>query len=197
MPNQVRILGETREYDGFFKVDKAILQYEKYGGGMSEKITRLNLNRGDSVAVLLYDREKDSIILIEQFRYPAYLNNGPGWLLELVAGMMDNDRDADSVAKAELMEEAGYEVDSLTFLCKFYVSPGGSSEVVHLYLGNAHKKAGIGGGKDSEHEDIRIVELPLDNACEMVKSGEICDAKTIIAIQWLKIHKMAQSIMQD
>lgn len=189
MPMKVKILEETREYDGFFKIDKAVLQYEKFNGEMSEVITRLNFNRGDSVAVLLYDEERDSVLLVKQFRYPAYVNGGPGWILELVAGMINNNCDVISVARSELMEETGLIVEDLRFISRFYVSPGGSSERIHLYVGHVHRKAGPGGGKEGEHEDIQIVEVPLDTAMKMVEAGEICDAKTIIAIQWLKLQK--------
>ena len=186
---KVRILKENREYDGFFKIDKAVLQYEKFSGDMSEEITRLNFDRGDSVAVLLYDEKKDSVILVKQFRYPAYVNDGPGWILEVVAGTVEKEEDVVSVARAELLEEAGYEVDSLEPVSRFYVSPGGTSERIYLYLGFVHRKVGPGGGLISEHEDIQVVEIPLGEAMEMIKTGEICDAKTIIALQWLKLRK--------
>jgi len=188
MPNKVKIISESREYDGFFKIDKAVLQYEKFDGEMSSEITRLNFNRGDAVAILLYDKEKNSVILVKQFRYPAYVNNGRGWLLEVVAGMIDSGRDAISVAHSELLEEAGYEVDDLKFVYQFYVSPGGSSEKIHLYAGYCHRKVNFGGGKESENEDIQVVELPLSKALKMVDTGEICDAKTIIALQWLQLN---------
>ena len=187
---KVRILEKSREYDGFFKIDKAVLQHEKFNGEMSEEITRLDFNRGNTVAVLLYDEEKDSVILIKQFRYSAYVNHGPGWILEIVAGIIDEGRDAVSVARSELMEEAGYEVDDLEFISRFYVSPGGTSERIDLYLGLAHRRIGFGGGKPSEGEDIQVLEMPFKDAMKMVETGEICDAKTIIALQWLQLRKM-------
>ncbi|HGJ65712.1 TPA: NUDIX hydrolase [bacterium] len=194
MPSKVNIISEKRDYDDFFKVDKATLQYEKFNGEMSPIITRLNFNRGDAVAVLLYNKESDSVILVKQFRYPAYANDGNGWLLEIVAGMIDKGRDAESVAKAELLEEAGYEVDDLHFICHFYLSPGGSSERIYLYFADCHRKIAIGGGKESEDEDIQVIEIPLKDAFEMIKNGEICDAKTIIALQWLYLKKGNQSL---
>ena len=189
---KVEILKESREYDGFFKIDKVVLRYEKFDGEMSEEITRLNLNRGDSVAVLLYNDKRDSVILVKQFRYPAYVNDGPGWILEAVAGSIEEGRDAVSVAHAELLEEAGCEVDALKPISSFYVSPGGTSERIHLYLGLAHRRINSGGGLVSEHEDIQVVEIPLEEAMKMVDAGEICDAKTIIALQWLKLQKIEE-----
>lgn len=187
---KVRILEKSREYDGFFKIDKAVLQHEKFNGEMSEEITRLDFNRGNTVAVLLYDEEKDSVILVKQFRYSAYVNHGPGWILEIVAGMIDEGREAVSVARSELMEEAGYEVDDLEFISRFYVSPGGTSERIDLYLGLAHQRIGSGGGKPGEGEDIQVLEMPFQKAMKMVETGEICDAKTIIALQWLQLRKL-------
>lgn len=187
---KVRILEKSREYDGFFKIDKAVLQHEKFNGEMSEEITRLDFNRGNTVAVLLYDEEKDSVILVKQFRYSAYVNHGPGWILEIVAGMIDEGREAVSVARSELMEEAGYEVDDLEFISRFYVSPGGTSERIDLYLGLAHQRINSGGGKPGEGEDIQVLEMPFQKAMKMVETGEICDAKTIIALQWLQLRKL-------
>jgi len=171
------------------------LRYEKFNGEMSEIITRLNFNRGDSVAILIYNQEEDSVILVKQFRYPAYVKDGPGWILELVAGMIEKDKDAISVAHSELLEEAGYEVDDLESISNFYVSPGGTSERIHLYLASTHRKIGSGGGLAQEHEDIQIVELSLDEAIKMIDSGEICDAKTIVALQWLKIRQLQEKIL--
>jgi nudix-type nucleoside diphosphatase (YffH/AdpP family) len=190
MPMKVKILKESREYNGFFKIDKAVLQYEKFDGEMSEEVTRLNFNRGDSAAILLYDEEKDSVILVKQFRYPAYVNDCPGWILEAVAGTIEEGRDAVSVARAELLEEAGYEVDDLELISRFYVSPGGTSERIHLYLGLARRKVSSGGGLVSENEDIQVISMPLNEAMEMVETGEICDAKTIIALQWLELGRV-------
>ena len=192
MPRKVEILRVSREYDGFYKLDRAVLRHERYDGTMSEPITRLNVVRPDAVGVLLYNREQDTVVLVEQFRYSAYVNDGPGWILEIVAGLLDKGRtDAVSVARAELLEEAGYQVKDLEYLTTFYLSPGGSSERLHLYLGYVSRgdRVGAGGGAAGEQEDIRVVELPLTEALEMVQRGEICDAKTIIALLWLAFWK--------
>ncbi len=128
----VIIKNSKREYDGFFKVDKAVLQHEKYDGSMSKEIDRLNFNRGDTVAVILYNRTMKSVILVKQFRYPAYVDDGPGWLIECVAGIKDSDKV--TVAKKEVLEETGYKIDDLEFLTQFYPSPGGCSEKIFIYL---------------------------------------------------------------
>ena len=158
---------------------------------MSPEVERLVFERGNSVGVLLYDAEEDTVLLTKQFRYPAYLHDGPGWLIEIVAGVQDKGRDMVTVAHAELVEEIGYQVDTLQFLCKFYLSPGGSSEQMNLYLGYLHhaERVSAGGGLASEHENIQLITLPLSKALDMVQGGEICDAKTIIALQQLHIFQ--------
>jgi len=192
-PKRVEIIETSREYDGFFKIDKVRLRYERYDGSMSDVITRLNFERGDSVGVLLYDEKKDSVLLVQQFRYPAYVRGGPGWIWEIVAGVQEEGRDPESVARSELLEEAGFRVGKLERITTFYPSPGGSSERVHLYWGRfqTDDRVAAGGGSASEHEDIRVAIVPFDEAWRMVKSGEICDAKTIIALQYLALWKQS------
>lgn len=179
---KVTVKEVKREYDGVFKVDKAILQHEKFDGTMSKEIARLNFNRGDVVAILLYNRSSKSIILVRQFRYPTYVNNGPGWLLECVAGIKDDGEIA--VARKEALEETGYKVDELEYITQFYPSPGGCSEKVYLYLAYVEAKDKINMGVGNE--DISVMEVPFSEAFEMVRNGEICDAKTIIGLFFLR-----------
>ncbi len=174
-----------RVYDGFFKVDKTVLQHEKFDGSMSKEINRLNFNRGNTVAVILYNKTMKSVILIRQFRFPAYVDDGPGWLIECVAGIKDNDKV--TVAKKEVLEETGYEVNDLKFLTQFYPSPGGCSEKIFVYLAYVEarvetKKEYFGIG----NEDIQVLEIPLVKAFEMIKNGEICDGTTIIGLYNLR-----------
>jgi len=188
---RVEVLERTREYDGFFKIDKARLRYERFNSQMSDVVTRFVFERGDSVAVLLWDESRDSVILIEQFRYPVYVRNGQGWMLEVIAGTQDQGRDVLAVAHAELLEEAGYRVSTLEPIATFFPSPGGSSERIHLYLGRvtAADRIEAGGGHPVEHEDIRVVELPFEEAWSKVEQGHIQDAKTLIALQWLRLQR--------
>jgi ADP-ribose pyrophosphatase len=187
------IVKETkREYDGVFKVDKAILQHEKFDGSMSKEITRLNFNRGDTVAVLLYNKKNKSVILVKQFRYPAYVDNGPGWLIECVAGIKDNGKI--SVARKEALEETGYNIEELEYMTSFYPSPGGCSEKIYVYLAYVEARDKVKGEKylGVGSEDINVMEVPLDEAFDMIKNGEICDAKTMISL-FLFRDKLATS----
>jgi len=175
-----------REYDGFFKVDKAVLQHEKFDGSMSGEIDRLNFDRGNTVAVILYNKANNSVVLVRQFRYPAYLDDGPGWLIECVAGIKDNDKV--TVAKKEVLEETGYEVDDLKYLTQFYPSPGGCSERISIYLAYVEPESETKEEKyfGTENEDIQVIEIPLNKTFEMIKNGEICDGKTIIGLFCLR-----------
>ena len=184
---EVKEVHEDYNYKNFFKVLRARLRHEKFDGSMSLEMERLVFERGNSVGVLFYDADEDVVLLTKQFRYPAYLHDGPGWLLEIVAGVQDKGRDSLTVARSELVEEIGYQTDSLQFLCHFYLSPGGSSERMALYLGYVHhaQQVHAGGGLASEHEDIQLVRVKFRDALDMIFRGEICDAKTIIALQQL------------
>ena len=180
-----------REYDGFFQLDRAVLRFERFDGSLSDPVERLVFERGDSVGVLLYDPERDVVILVEQFRYPVYLRERPrGTTLEVVAGIIDVGRSAEEVARAELVEEAGYALQELEHMADFYVSPGACTERIYLYLGLVTPAARIGpGGGADQGEDIRVHELPLAKALRWLHAGKIRDAKTIIALQYLALRK--------
>ena len=191
---RVEIEGQERLYDGFFKLDRITLRHERFDGTMSSPQAILNLERGDAVGVLLHDVERDVIILTEQFRYAAYERTGQGWILDVIAGMMEEGESAKQVARREAVEEAGYRPEELEFIATFFVSPGGTTERIHLFYApvstaplSASQRISEGGGIDSE--DIRLVELPFDEAWSRIEDGRICDAKTIIALQWLKLKR--------
>jgi len=200
----VRILEETEDYHfgELFRIIRARLQYRRFDGGMSAPVTRINFERGDSVAVLLYDPKDDAVILVRQFRYPVYASLDPeeragdgarrAWLLEIVAGVMAPGRTLEEMAREELLEEAGYEIrGELQPIATIYPSPGGTSERMHLFLAEVdhRQRAGEGGGLPAEGEDIQIVVLPFREAMDMVARGEISDAKTIIALQHLALSR--------
>jgi len=192
---QVKVEERHREYDGFFKLDIVDLRFERFDGKMSERVSRLVFERGDSAAVLLYDPQKDTVVLVEQFRYPAYdREGGEGRLLEVVAGTIRGARSPEAVARAEALEEAGYALDELEYLSTFYPSPGACTERIFLYLGYVSDagRVGPGGGTPESGEDIRVHEILLDRALQLVKQGSIRDAKTIIALQYLALRGRQQ-----
>ena len=196
-------LVEDYSFDTLFRIVRAKLQYRRFDGQLSEPITRISLERGDSVGVLLYDPADEAVILVRQFRYPVYASLSPdeqagagarqAWLLEIVAGVKDAGLTVTEVAHKELLEETGYEVKgSLQPITTFYPSAGGSSERIALFLGEVdqRRRVGQGGGIAAEGEDIELVVLPFSEALAMIVTGEICDAKTIIALQHLALDKV-------
>jgi ADP-ribose pyrophosphatase len=194
MPKRVQITRKNLLLDDFFKVEEAQVSYEQVDGSMSPPVRRLKLDRGDSVAALLHHEERDAVVLVHQFKYPTY-DKGPGWITEVVAGMIDEGETPDSAIRREILEETGYRADTLQFISSFYVSPGGSSERIFLYYAEI---SGAGpsetaGGRPEEHEDIHVLELPLDEAFRQLDAGEIIDAKTVIALMWLRDLVTAQS----
>jgi ADP-ribose pyrophosphatase len=193
MTRRVQIIAQNEVFKkGIFRIDEAKLRYERYNGQMSDEITRLNLKRGDSVAAVVHDPEADTVVLTEQFRYPTYEKSG-GWLLELPAGVVnaDEEKDPQKTIQRELLEEIGYQVEKVERISTFYVSPGGSDERIHLYYAavNPDSQTGKGGGLAEEGEDIRVVVLKVNAALLMMDDGQIQDAKTIIGLQWLQLHR--------
>ncbi len=178
---------KTRILNDFFKVDEAHLRFEKFDGQMSSSVRRLSLERGDSVAVLIFNPETRTLFLTNQFRYPT-LEKGPGWMIEVVAGAIDKDESPEAAARREVLEESGFDLVKLEPVSTFYVSPGGTSERIVLYYAEvtARSKVGSGGGLASEAEDIETVALTIDEALEQVRSGQIIDAKTIVGVFWLQ-----------
>ena len=174
-------------FDDFFKIQEAKLRYEQFDGQMSPVVRRLNFDRGDSVAALIYNTTTQRIILVNQFKYPTF-EKGPGWITETMAGMVGKDESPEVAVRREVLEETGYEVSSLEHISTFYVSPGGTSERIILYYTEVDEESriGAGGGVASEHEDIVNVELTLVEALAQIDNGEIVDAKTIIGIFWLQ-----------
>lgn len=184
-----KVLIEEQKYilEDVFKVKEAYLRHEKFDGTMSGTIRRISLERGDSVAILIYNTNTNKITLISQFRYPTY-EASHGWILETIAGIIDKDEAPEDVARREVQEEAGLNVTTLEHIATFYPSPGGSSERIYLYyaeISNKRSNDGEIGGLLCEDENIKSYEFSLDEALEKIKSGEIMDAKTIIGIQWL------------
>jgi GDP-mannose pyrophosphatase NudK len=187
---KVKILESKRVLDDFFQVDDVTLQHEKFSGSLSEPVRRLNLERGEAVAVLIYLQDKDSFVLVRQFRFAAFVSSDSGWIDEIVAGVLEDD-DPLECAQRECIEETGYEITNFDKIGFVYSTPGITSERVHLYIGycNSQDKKHKGGGLDTEHEDIKIIEIPKNVAYKKVAQGEFKDGKTILAIQHFQLKE--------
>lgn len=173
-----------------FRVEEVFLRFEKFDGTMSDTIRRLNFDRGDSVAVVIYNIDTQKLLLLNQFRYPTY-HKGPGWMTEILAGIMDEGEAPEETARREAMEETGLTMGKVEFIASFYPSPGGCSEQIFLYYVEiSGDKANYNefGGLASENENIHTFEISLEEALKQIRNGEIRDAKTIMGIFWLQNH---------
>ena len=189
---QYEILETSTCYAGFFHILRYRLRHRLFKGGWSRVLTRELFERGHAAAVLPYDAATDQVVLTEQFRIGALQAPDSPWLLEIVAGMMDAGETPEAVVRREAVEEIGCEVHDLVSICDYYVSPGGTSERIHLFCGRVDA-AGAGGvhGLADEGEDIRVVVMPADDAIAHMQAGRIVAAAPIIALQWLMMNRAA------
>jgi ADP-ribose diphosphatase len=187
---QFTIINETTPYQGFFSLKTFELKHTLYQGGWSNTITRELFHRGNCVAVLLYDPNRDEVVIIEQFRIGAMQMPEQAWLLEIVAGAIEQGETAEEVAYRESVEEAGCEIQELVKINDFFTSPGGTSELLSLFYGKVDT-SNIGGihGLDHEDEDISVTAMKFDDVYQLLLDGKILSAIPIIAIQWLFINR--------
>jgi ADP-ribose pyrophosphatase len=185
------ILNRETVYDGFFRLEKYSLQHSLYRGGYSEPLSRELFCRNNCVAVLLYDPERDEVILTEQFRVGAINQPQHAWLLEIVAGAIEAGETAIEVAYREAMEEAGCEISELMEIMQFYTTPGGSSERITLFCGRvSSSQAGGIHGLQEEGEDILVTSVKAEQVFELLSKGAIESGPAIIALQWLQINRL-------
>src|SRR5471032_1935995 len=147
IPTAVDIVSRETCFKGFYKLDRVVLRHELFAGGMSREINREVFVRHDAVCVLPYDPQRDEVVLIKQFRVGAMGKTDNPWLIELVAGLIYKDEVPEEVAHREAQEEAGLVFGALWPMTKYFPSPGGSNEFVHLFLGRCDT-TGVGGCMD-------------------------------------------------
>jgi len=190
MTKKFEIIDKELVYPGFFRMEKYRLRHTLFAGGWSDEICRELFMRGSCVAVLLYDPDNDKVVLIEQIRAGALLIPERAWLVEIVAGAIEEGETAEEVAYRESMEEAGCEIQDLMVINEFYTTPGCSSERITLFCGKEDSTQ-VGGiyGLDHEDEDILVTVVDFDEAYRMIENGTIESAIPIIAIQWLALNK--------
>jgi ADP-ribose pyrophosphatase len=200
-----RIIGKTGLHPGFLSVDEIEFEFRKFDGQMSGPLKHEIMERGDSVAVLAYDKRLGAVVLVKQFRVAAALNQRAqdAWLLELPAGSINRDETARQAARRELQEETGYvlsdqalksqdvkKLERFSHVCTAYLSPGGTTERVHIfYVEVDHdfdRVPGDGGGNKAEREDIRTIHMSPEDLFRAIDAGEVLDAKLIIAAQWFR-----------
>lgn len=161
--------------------------------GVTLRHKREVYDRGDGATILLYNREKNSVVLINQFRIATYVNgNDSGMLIESCAGLLDDDTPEDCIRK-EAIEETGYAVGEVRKLFELYMSPGGVTEIVHFFAAEYHESLRDNAGGGVDDEDIHVLEIPFPQALAMVKDGRIRDGKTVILLQHAQLEGWLQA----
>ncbi|MFD1550849.1 ADP-ribose pyrophosphatase [Putridiphycobacter roseus] len=183
------ILKEEIVFDQFFKIKKAKIRQDCFDSTTIE-IERLCFERGDSVAILLYEKDTDSFLFTNQFRYPT-IKEKDGWILELTAGSVESAESNQERMGKEVAEEIGYQVNEIELIHTFFVSPGGSSERIALYYATVRTKDKVyeGGGVATENEDIQLVKIKTNELIKAFHDNRFRDAKTIIGIQWFLLNR--------
>lgn len=190
----VEIIGEDAVYEGFHRIKRIKLKHRLYSGGWSELVDREVSDKGSAASVVVYDPQLESVCLVEQFRIatfqPEHEDKSP-WSTEIVAGMIDKEGELpDEVVRRELMEEAGLEASYLEKITSYWVTPGGSSARMHIFVALCDlSEAGGIYGLDDEHEDILALVAPLKTVYQSAIVDESSNAATLIGLQWLTLNR--------
>lgn len=196
--DDVELLEYETSYAGYFRIDSYRLRHRLYDGGWSRPMRREVFERGHAVAVILYDPEKDHLVIIEQFRIGVYAAlREPGfpqhlspWLLEIVAGIIDDGEEPEEVARRESVEEAGCDVLEMVPVCHVMLSPGASSESVRIYCARVHAPTTHEiQGLEEEHEDIRVLSVASDEVFRWLDAGRFINGTSVLALQWFRANR--------
>lgn len=188
----VEMLSEETLYKGHFHLKKIVFQHKLFKGGISGKVTRELVVKGEAAALIAYDPKLDNVVLVEQFRIGALdpTSERSPWLLELVAGMIEEGQTAAEVAIREAEEEAGLKVEEVEHVLSVWNSPGGTSERLHIFLGLVDSRQ-VGGiyGLDEEDEEMLVHTISREKAYQWVCEGKIDNVISVIGLQWLELNR--------
>lgn len=184
----IKIIEESFAYKGYLKVKQAIVEHV-FKNGTTNTYSRFKLDRPDAVAILIFNRDTNSVILTKQFRYPIF-DREDSFIIEVVAGKIDGDEEPKVAAVREVMEEVGYKInpEDLAEPVVFYPSPGYTNEKIYAFLAvvnNSDKDEKLGGGLETENEEIEIIEIEYLDFIKLISKNKIQDAKTIICASLL------------
>ncbi len=191
MTSKVRIIEEKLLSDHWYVLKTTAFDLQRRDGSWQRQ-HRETYDRGNGATILLYNRAQKTVVLTRQFRFPTYINGVPdGMMTEACAGLLDKD-DPVTCIRRETEEETGYKIRDVRKVFEAYMSPGSVTEKIYFFLGeySAKDKVSVGGGHVHEGEDIEVLEMPLAQALAQVASGTICDAKTIMLLQYAALHKL-------
>ena len=190
MSERIRIVDIQTLSDNWYILKKTTFEYQRKDGTWSTQ-TRETYDRGNGVAILLYNRERHTVVLTRQFRFPAYVNQHDGMLIEACAGLLDEDNPEEAI-KRETEEETGFRVHHVTKVFEAFMSPGSVTERLYFFVAeySSDSKVADSGGIEEEGEDIEVLELDFDQAMHMIETGEIMDGKTIMLLQYARLHHL-------
>ena len=186
--DRVRIV-ETRVLsDDWYLLKKTTFDFLRRDG-VWQRQSRETYDRGDGATILLFNRQRQKVVLTRQFRFPAFVNGHDGMLIEAAAGLLDNASPEERI-RAEAEEETGYIVQNVQKVFEAYMSPGSVTEKLHFFVGEyrADERVSNGGGVEAEGEDLEVLELPLADALRAVSQGTIVDAKNIMLLQFVALN---------
>ena len=177
--------------DNWYVLNK--ITYEThYADGSVTVQSREAYDRGNGATILLYNKAQKTVILTRQFRIPTYVNgNETGYLVESCGGLVDKDNPEECI-KRETEEETGYKISDVKKIFEVYMSPGSVTELIYFFVAEYSNdmKVSDGGGIEEESEDIEVLEIPFQQALQMIGTGEIKDGKTIMLLQYAQIHNL-------
>jgi nudix-type nucleoside diphosphatase (YffH/AdpP family) len=186
--DRVRIKAIKTLSDDWYLLKKTTFEFLRNDGTWQQQ-TRETYDRGNGATILLYNLERQTVVLTRQFRFPAFVNGHHGMLIEAPAGLLDTASPEDRIT-AEVEEETGYRVDRVRKIFEAFMSPGSVTEKLYFFVAEyeASSKTALGGGNRAEGEDIEVLELSIDDAMAAIKRGEIADGKTIMLLQYACLH---------
>ncbi|AZG99715.1 ADP-ribose diphosphatase [Proteus mirabilis] len=187
--NDVELISKKTRYKGFFRMNEYRFKHRLFKGGWSAEVKREVFERGHAGVLLAYDPKRDEVVLIEQIRIPAYETSQTPWLLEVIAGMVEEGESPEEVVRREASEEAGITIGRCKPIVSYLSSPGGTSERMYVYVGEVDATTATGiHGLACENEDIRVHVVSREQAYQWVEKGIIDNAASVIALQWLQLH---------
>ena len=189
--SNIKIIKSEILSDNWYTLKKITYEATNADGSVTVQ-SRESYDRGNGATILLYNKAQQTVILTRQFRMPTYVNgNTSGYLIECCGGLLDKDNPEECIRR-ETEEETGYKVTDVKKIFEAYMSPGSVTEILYFFVAEYSKemKVSSGGGLDEESENIEVLEIPFKQALDMIYTGEIKDAKTIMLLQYAQIHQL-------
>ncbi|ACS85978.1 NUDIX domain-containing protein [Musicola paradisiaca] len=187
--DRVRIIDSVVLANDWYLLKKTTFDFLRRDGSWQRQ-SRETYDRGNGATILLFNRQKQTLLFTRQFRFPVFINGHDGMLIETAAGLLDN-ADPEVRIRAEAEEETGYRVFNVQKVMECYMSPGSVTEKLHFFVGEYDdtSRVGAGGGLHEEGEDVETLEMTLPEALHAIETGRLADAKTIMLVQYVALRQ--------